>query len=329
MRCLLALLLLLTACPSTDPPVEGLALVAEELPEALLSVRATASNDVWIVGADQGEGPAVLQWDGADFIRHDSTAIADVDLWWVHPTADAVWLAGSGGFIGSLDRDSGAIDTVPGPDPALTFFGLWGASADDLWAVGAAIGTGDPPAIWRNVSGDWAAVDLSAEPWMADGLSLFKVHGSAADDVWIVGSDGLIVHWDGAAFTDTAPADLDDNLLTVELGSEGPIVVGGLNQGLIFEWDGSDWSEVAPDLTPALNGICQGSATVAVGRWGGVARKGADGWALDSEALTLLDYHACLTTDDGAIWAVGGHISSNPLNDGLIAYEGPSEVPSP
>ncbi len=329
MRTLPMLFLLLCGCPPiVDPPAE-MTLVGEGLDEALLSVRATGPDDVWFVGSDQGAGPALLQWDGSAWTRHDTAALDGVNLWWVHPTADTVFVAGSGGTLASLDRSSGAITRIDGPRDTLTFFGIWGASAQDMWAVGAAIGAGEPPSIWRNAGGAWAEVDTTAEPFHLENVSLFKVHGSAADDVWIVGTRGLILHWDGATFTDLSPPDLDQNLLTVEWGEAGPIVVGGLNQGLIFEREGEAWVDVTPDLTPALNGVCQGSSTVAVGRWGGMARRVDGAWALDDESLTLLDYHGCLTTSDGAIWAVGGHISASPLNEGLIAYQGPATVPSP
>ena len=324
MRWLLPLLLLTCACQ----PHEW-ALVAEELDEALLSVRATGSDDVWFVGSDQGRGPAVLQWDGSAWTRHDTEALAGVDLWWTFPTADTIWLSGSGGTIASLDRASGAITQVSGPRETVTFFGIWGSSADDIWAVGAAIGAGEPPAIWRNGSGSWQAVDLSAEAFNQPSVSLFKVHGAGPDDVWIVGSHGLMLHWDGSVLFDTAPADLDETLLTVAVGAAGPIAVGGLNAGLIFEREGQSWSQVAPELAPALNGVCQGEKTAAVGRWGGLARRVDGAWTLDDSALTLLDFHACSSTPDGALWAVGGHISSSPLNAGLIAYEGPVAVPSP
>lgn len=326
---MLPLIALLCACPTTEPPIEGLALVAEGLPEALLSVRATGPDDVWFVGSDQGNGPALLQWDGAAWTRHDTDALSGIDLWWAFPTADTVYLSGSEGTIASLDRASGAITVVPGPRESLTFFGIWGSSADDLWAVGAAIGAGEPPAIWRNSSGDWAAVDLSEHPWNQPGVSLFKVHGSGPSDLWIVGSNGLILRWDGATLQDTAPAGLQETLLTVAVGEAGPIAVGGLNEGLIYEREGEAWIQVAPELSPALNGVCQGEIAAAVGRWGGVARRIDGTWTLDDEPLTLLDYHGCLSTSDGALWAVGGHISSNPLNAGLIAYEGPATVPSP
>jgi hypothetical protein len=303
--------------------------VAEGLDEALLSVRATAPDDVWFVGSDQGAGPALRHWDGAAWTRFDTAALAGVDLWWTYPTADVVFLGGSQGTIATLDRATGAIDVVPGPSDSLTFFGIWGASADDVWAVGAAIGFGEPPAIWRNVGGAWAEFDTSTQPFHEAGVALFKVHGRAADDLWIVGSGGLILHWDGASLVDAAPEGLDDNLLTVTVGELGTFAVGGLNQGLILEREGDGWTEVTPDLTPALTGVCQGPKAVAVGRWGGFLERGDEGWVLSDESVTLLDFHSCVVTSDGSVWAVGGHISSNPLNDGLIAYDGPADVPAP
>lgn len=326
----LLLLLALAACPADDDDNGAFALAAEGLPEALLSVRATGPDDVWIVGAEQGSGPQMLHWDGAAWDDIDTSALGEVNLWWTWPTADSVWVAGSGGTIAEYDRATGEFAVVEGPSDALTFFGIWGASADDIWAVGSAVVTGEAPQIWRNTGGAWASWEHESFTIAGPGTNYFKVHGDGPNEVWIVGSNATAMHWNGAQMDVVSPVGLDTNLLTIELGDEGAVAVGGLNNGTILHWDQGVWDDRSPQFAAALNGVCQGAGGMtAVGARGEVHRWDGSGWESDEEWLTQFDYHGCLRTTDGALWAVGGHISSAPLNEGVIAYEGPSEVPSP
>src|SRR5690606_15027734 len=74
---------LTTACsPEPDPePEPGWALVFENLDPALLSVWGSAHDDVWTVGADAGDGPMVLHFDGTDWTRLATNQSGN--LWWV------------------------------------------------------------------------------------------------------------------------------------------------------------------------------------------------------------------------------------------------------
>ncbi|AKV04759.1 Type IV fimbrial biogenesis protein PilY1 [Labilithrix luteola] len=69
--------------------------------------------------------------------------------------------------------------------------GIWGSSANDVWAVG------DQGTI-RHFSGGAARWDIVASPTSA---RLHAVWGSSARDVWAVGDSGTILHYDGAAWT--------------------------------------------------------------------------------------------------------------------------------
>ena len=77
----IALAALLLGCPSTEElpcaDADGLCLLAEELPEAFMSGRARADDDVWLVGSEvtpDSSGPSAIWWDGAAWNRVDASA---------------------------------------------------------------------------------------------------------------------------------------------------------------------------------------------------------------------------------------------------------------
>ena len=326
----------LAACGPQGPDCgtgEELCLIVEESAAAYLSVRAPASDDVWIVGteADPGvSGPSALHWDGEEWTSPDLSAFAGYELWWSHPGSERVVFVGSSGLILEHDRSSGESTKVDGVPENITFFGVWGASADDLWAVGGVIGGAEMPALWRRDASGWSAWDTDVN--QVPGRVWFKVHGNSSSDLWIVGSDGVTAYWDGESLTEHSAASLTSggSLFTVAVEEDRAVAVGGSAGGVILEWDESAWVDLAPEFAPAINGVCIGAGVEhAVGAQGAVYTADADEWTADLVGVTLRDYHACDISPDGAMWAVGGQIVSRPLNAGVIAYRGGVTVPAP
>ena len=132
------ILLALSACPPEPPPPPKWAIVAEKLPNALLSVWGTSASDVWTVGSDTGDGkgPLVLHFDGTSWERKETGSTGD--LWWVFGFADGpVYVGGEGGKI--LRYTNGTFTRLTTPGTAVVS-GIWGATPDDVWAVGAESG---------------------------------------------------------------------------------------------------------------------------------------------------------------------------------------------
>jgi len=132
-----------------------------------------------------------------------------------------------------------------------------GGAGDDLYAVGGADArAGDYGVIWRFDGQDWAEVFRA--DWEADGVSLLNwVHRISDDDVVVVGSKGVILRWDGEAWTrDASPTDLDlwgvwgpagagDDLWAVGGGSSPD---GGAPIRVVLRYDGAAWREVDAPL---------------------------------------------------------------------------------
>lgn len=314
-------------CPGKDvgddtAVAEGFSVVAEGLEAGLMCVQGTAADDLWIVGADAGTGPTVLHYDGAAL-----TPIATGhtgDLWWVQPTATGAVFVGVDGAI--LEHAGGVTTEIPGP-AEVSFFGVWGASDDDLWAVGGDTSGGGPPVVWRNVTGTWAPFSDPVIDGFAAPDIFYKVHGTAADDLWIVGTAGILLHWDGATFTEMECGG-DGVLFTVHVGGPFPVAVGGAGQALVCNFDGTNWVNTSPPFEPMMNGVSgRGDTLIATGQQGTVLRWSGTEWVHDELFLTTEVLHSVWIDEEGGIWSVGGGVNSLPIVDGVILYEGARTIP--
>jgi hypothetical protein len=301
--------------------------VLSRLPSALLSVAGRAGDDVYAVGADPdlGFGPLVLHYDGTAWNRLDTSATGD--LWWISvaPIDGAFYLAGEGGLILQYDlaAETFTRHTTPGDE---LLFGIWGAAANDLWAVGGDLDDEDRGGvIWRFDGSTWTAQDLSGV--RPEGIpTLFKVWGRAADDVYAVGRLGVILHFDGTAWSQV-PSGSIRPLFTVHGDATRTAAVGGFVDGVILEQGGAAFANVARPGTPQMNGVFfpARGAPIAVGVETAVAARAAGGWEVQETGLSEQfprprDFHATWIDPEGGIWAVGGELVE--LTDGVLVYAG-------
>ncbi|MCA9537394.1 MAG: hypothetical protein KC620_00820 [Myxococcales bacterium] len=321
---LLALALLPLAACDDEPAEEAgsWSVVFEELPGALLSVYGTASDDVWVVGADadDGAGPAVLHYDGEGWTRMATGASGS--LWWVTGRGDTLWMVGEGGLILRHVRGSGTFEQMTPPDTAPTLFGVLAFADDDVWAVGGEA-VGNRGAVWHYDGTAWAAAADVPEEALAEG-QLFKLWGRGADDFYIVGLGGIALHRSGGAFA-TLDVPTGRGLFTIHGDGDLAFAVGGFQSGLVLRLQGGAFTEVTPPGAPQLNGVFvtpEGEA-VAVGLAGAVWRWSKGAWKADEKAPRLrVDLHAAYQDETGGVFAVGGFVVSEPLNRGVLVHYG-------
>jgi hypothetical protein len=311
-------------------------LLAEDLPYGLLSVQAASDDDIWVVGSSpepaDGTGPAILHYDNESWEKLDTSAWAGAEMWWTWVQPDEAIFVGNQGLILQMTRPDGTLEQVTGPTEDVTFFGVWGASSDDVWAVGQTDGGDGPRAIWRRQDGTWSAWEDDTLGVGDDAVIYFKVHGTAADDVWMVGTGGRSLHWDGTSLqevaTDAETPTSTTPLLTVDADPDHPVVVGGAGNGLILEYDGTAWRDKSPEFQPGFNGVCSGAGQQwAVGTNGSRSSRNEDGsWSSDMDhghsPSTFNDWHGCDVTPSGDLWTVGGRIAARPLSKGVIGFQG-------
>lgn len=327
MRRLVLGLLALAACESAAPQGEW-SLPFKGQASAFLSVWGTGATDVWTVGADVGDGPVVLHYDGAAWTRHTTGAAGT--LWWVAGTGsgDSVWMSGDDGLVLRYDIPTDTFEPHPTPTPE-RLYGILPFSDSDVWTVGAA-DNGLGGVIYRWDGSAWS-VPPGVTPELTADLGFFKIWGASPDDLWIVGDGGAALHLAGGAWERLEVAGGGTKLFTVHGRDDLVIGVGGAVSGLIVECAPGSVTNVTPPITEAevnqLNGVYVGAkATVAVGARGSVWRRDDAGkWAEDADAPeNPLDYHSVYVDPDGGLWAVGGRLQSDPPTDGVIAHFGPA-----
>lgn len=294
-------------------------IVHETLPGALLSVWGTSASDVWVVGADPGDGPLVLHYDGAAWTRMETGHAGT--LWWVFGfEGGPVYMGGEGGAV--LRYQGGTFTEMTTPGSA-TVFGIWGASRTDVWAVG-----GDSSAMggfaWRLDGDTW--IDEPTLPADVPGrAAVWKVFGRAADDVWLVGSAGVALHWDGSSLSPSATG-VATSLFTVHGNADRFAAVGGLGNGVIVEHDDGGWHDRTIDLTmPSLSGVYlgPGDSGFAVGAYGSVYVRDGSGWHAEETGLRVdRNLHAVWVDPSGGVWAAGGQTFAFPLTDGVLIHRG-------
>ncbi|MHB8879575.1 MAG: WD40/YVTN/BNR-like repeat-containing protein, partial [Myxococcaceae bacterium] len=167
--------------------------VEEPLPPAVAALEgiAGAPGEQWAVGRLYSGGAAVLRSiDGGAFTLAPPAPPGVSELWdvfWAGP--GDVWVSGSNGHVSHRQQDGGWVDETQG---WATLYGLWGTDGGELWAVGSSAAVHH-----RNAGGSWGQVTIpGADPTHA----FWDVGGSAANDVWVCGEDGIF-HFDGGEWS--------------------------------------------------------------------------------------------------------------------------------
>ena len=331
--------LLAAACGSSpDPGGDGPSrwqLEADDLDAAILSIFAIdeEATDLLAVGGPlAGEGaPAILRREGSGtWVPQTPPPGASGALWWGFAArSDDLWLVGARGTVlnGRLD----VLEQVPLPDVGTatraTFYGVWAASEDDVWIVGGSPGDPRGPGglILRWNGRRLDRIPLTGTASSATGATFFKVWGRSADDVWIVGDRGVVLHFDGVLL-ERVDTGRNDRLLTVHGGAAGPVyAVGGVVQGTMLSIEDQSVRAVEVEGQPPLNGVFTGEDLVpwVVGSNGYLARwNGSVFSALETEVIDR-DFHVVFVGADG-VFAAGGSLAvlEGPRR-GLIGRFGP------
>ncbi|HEY4055612.1 MAG TPA: hypothetical protein VGM39_03350 [Kofleriaceae bacterium] len=290
--------------------------ITENQPASLLSVWADSDSNVFAVGGDgrDGNGPLVYHYDGAAWTKLDP-GVLSIDLWWVYGFGDTVYMSGSGGTI--LQYRDGTFTPMQTPGTAIVF-GMWGANANDVWAVGG--NSGRDGFVWHYHGTAWTAETVPVD--VGTNGTVWKVGGRAADDIWMSCANGVTLHWDGAAITET-PLETESSLFSVGGNADRFITVGGAFDGEIYENEGTGWQSVLEHGQPALSGVTvHDDVSLAVGADGIVLRRGDDGtWTADPHA-TNEHLHAAFIDPSGGAWAVGGDFNAFPTKSGVLIHSG-------
>ncbi len=210
------------------------------LPSGAYVSAATVAGaaDVWAGGM----GGLLLRWDGTRWTevapaseRHDLPSV------WAR-TAEDIWVVGTRGLVRRWDGQRWSLTRV---DPALSFLGAWGPSADNVWLPGLLTrALYAYPALFH---WDGSAVREVTPP---GNMRVSQVWGTGSDDIWMLGS--TVYHWDGKAWSERPLPYPGDPYRASGIWGSGPKDVwlwlrsGGYERPGLYHWEGQSWTPVAP-----------------------------------------------------------------------------------
>lgn len=214
-------------------------------------------------------------------------------------------------------------DIVLDSVPEGGLWSAWGPASDDIWVVG---GQADEGVVLR---GDRAGFTPLSLP--EDTPLLNWVHGTSAEDVWVGGLYGTLLHWDGADWSDYS-VDVDEAFWGLYAVSPSEVyAVGGLSgwagrRRLAMAFDGNEWTDIPlpselEDLTALFKVHYDGHDVWMVGAQGTALVGGPDAFERVPTGVSL-DLSTVHSRGDGQVVAVGGRetglIMMGNRVDGLV-----------
>jgi hypothetical protein len=178
---------------------------------------------------------------------------------WISKNDPFIILGSDGSIFRLSDETRGKLVKPFKPKTPFTPIGLWGSAADDLWIVATPCDTGEQPpwAFAKHCPHDLYHFDGTAivgAGKVATRPTWFRaIHGSAKDDVWVVGDRGATAHYDGSDWT-IHPTGTRSRLNSV--WSAGPSEAWAVgNDGTILQWDGQGWIQRESDTRMDLHAV--------------------------------------------------------------------------
>ena len=234
------------------------------------SIWGADDGTLLVAGYTGGDAGFVRTSTGKAFVDGD---LFELPLWriWGSTASDYFVVGGSAGSASVAHRTAQRVQVwgqSGGTAPVTSALGLWGASTDAVFVVGAG------GAIARFDGLGWTAQDNAVKEDLRD------VWGSAADDVFAVGRHGTLLHFDGVSWAPhESPTTADLN--AVWGSSATDVFAVGETEAeqshVILHYDGEAWSVVhegagallgvhgsAADRVVAVGGTRNGSSVEAV-----------------------------------------------------------------
>lgn len=194
---------------------------------------------------------------------NDVWAVGDYTILWGDPQLGAI-------TIGAWHWDGDGWNRVPvvndfsrpGADARVALRSVWAANAGDVWLGGNFGRTYRNPA-WSPsapISRGGAVGMQPLAPWVeydsASRADIERTWGTWSDDVWAVGRNGVLRHWDGTSSFLWSTIDLGttEDLHGVWGRSKDDVWAVGDNSA-IAHWDGKQWTRELADPGLRLYGV--------------------------------------------------------------------------
>lgn len=310
--------ILFSGCPTDPETIDWQPAFDADNSGWILSVWG-AEGERYAVGGRRQEEGVIMHFDGSAW--NEITSPIDFPLLnWVYGfSADDVFMVGNDGR--SFHYDGTELSEIETPTQS-RLWGVWGATRDDLYAVGGNGRTGDLPVLLHYDGVAWSALAYP-ELERANVRAFFKVWGSSANDVIVVGQRGVILRYDGSTWQEFGAGTGEDLISVWGTGPDRVVAVGSRTNGVIATWDGTEWRSGSLSPMPGLNGVWTGDGNTVhvVGVFGTVARIDFDTFAVEEDVVDVdHDFHA-IFGDGESLTAVGGNLAAGlnaPVYNGTV-----------
>ncbi|QTA77907.1 CalX-like domain-containing protein [Desulfonema limicola] len=196
--------------------------------------------------------------------------------------------------------------------PAVTVPAGIRAADFELTVMEDALPDGDQKVIVTASAPDWASGMTAVTVRDADAREIIiytrryfqHIWGSSENNVFAVGDNGLILHYDGTAWTETDSGTGND-LYAVWGSSENDVFAAGGN-GIILHYDGTAWTETDIGRDNDLNAVwgSSGNDVFAAGENGIILHYDGTAWT-ETDSGTDKDLYAVWGSSAGNVFAVG------------------------
>ncbi len=185
---------------------------------------------------------------------------------------------------------------------------LWNSPAEMRAMADALVSTGTGTSDVYAVGKDGSICHYDGVAWSSvSGVTASSVNGvwgASSDNVFVVGDGGTVVHFDGSAWTTMASGSTAD--LHGVWGSSSDDVFAVADNGTILHFDGSAWTTMASGTTAHLYSIW-GSASndvFAVGAGGAIRHYNGSAWSALASGIGT-DLYSVRGTSASDVFAVG------------------------
>lgn len=273
----------------------------------LMNIWGPRADDLYAVGGSPSAGQ-VVHFDGQSWESVDLGI--DVPLLnWTHGFgSDDITIVGNGGTIIHWNGADWTLQETPTDED---LWGIWGAAPDDLWAVGGRGREAGQETLLHYDGNAWTSAELP-DIVRAGVHAFFKIWGTSADNIYIVGQNGVVLHYDGSQWTEEFVGANDDLISLWGAGPDRIVAVGGRGSGIVSLWDGQEWTTRSLAPLPGLNGVWMNDDGIvyAVGQIGvSVVLDTSTFEYEDVFARTDLDFHSVFSADGNVAVGVGGNLA--------------------
>ncbi|ETR68184.1 MAG: glucosyltransferase-I precursor [Candidatus Magnetoglobus multicellularis str. Araruama] len=227
----------------------------------LNAVWGTSPSNVYCVGDDG----TLLHYDGRGWTQMTSCTNQDLYSVWGF-NANSVYV---GGYSADVCHYTGTTWTDISSSYSVNIRGIWGTSETNMYFAEDAL-----------------AYDGSAWTFIGSGgYDTFDVWGADASNVWFVGDNGVLYHYDGSTLTDqTIGSTVDMNGIW---GSDINNVFAVGDSGIVKIYNGSSWTEIdtGSDYFEDVWGI-DANAVYAITNYGKIYKYTDTTFALDYQNIS-------------------------------------------